>query len=169
MKLSNYQIIKLYQNYLVKNNTQYNNLICVYNIMSDMNILPEQTKTTVLESSTTTTNPECCPCDKRSYYERAKDAARIAASSAKSMGSKAASMSMDAASSAARVGSKAAGVAARGTAAGLSGVGTLASGLARAPFMGMGGRKTRRHHGRRHKRKSGKKSRKHRHRRTRRK
>lgn len=149
----------------------------------DMNIPREQTQPTiippeeteqktVLESSTRT-NPQCCPCDNRSYYEKAKDAARSAASSAKSMGSKAAMMSMNAASSAARVGSRAADVAARGTVRGLSGlgtgVGTFASGIARAPFMGMGGRKTRRHHGRRHKRKSGKKSRKHRHRRTRRK
>lgn len=119
------------------------------------NIPSEETQTTVLDSKTTT-NPQCCPCDNRSYYEKAKDAARIAASSA--------------ASSAKSMGS----TAARGTMRGLSGLGTglgtLASGLARAPpLMGMGGRKTRRHHGRRHKRKSGKKSRKHRHRRTRRK
>lgn len=123
-----------------------------------MNIPPEQTQqTTVLESSTTT-NPECCPCDKRSYYEKMKDAARSASS----------------------MGSKAAGVAARGTVAGLKGVGkaglyTLGAVaaspliLADAALRSRGGRKTRRHAGSRHKRKSGKKSRKHRHRRTRRK
>ena len=126
-----------------------------------MNIPPEQTQTTVLESSTIT-NPECCPCDKRSYYEKAKDAARSAATSAASMSS------------------KAAGVAARGTVAGLKGVGkaglyTLGAVaaspliLADAALRSRGGRKTRRHHGRHHKRKSGKKSRKQRHRRTRRK
>lgn len=135
----------------------------------DMNIPPEETRQTTVLESTTTTNPECCPCDNRSYYEKMKDAARSAASSAKSMGS-----------TAARVGSRAADVAARGTVAGLKGVGkaglyTLGAVaaspliLADAALRSRGGRKTRRHPGRRHKRKSGKKSRKHRHRRTRRK